>query len=208
MTADAGGPYTVTVTAADGMGASAHQTFTWNSTNLRLDNPGDQTYAAGQTVNLAIHADDNDGNRVDVHRHRLAAGLSLSMGSMTNAVTSSTANANTTSGPRIVGAINPSDLLAAYHVTLNVADVLGLTATVHFVITVESYTVTFSPSPVITGYLIVNGAPVNLPDPAVAYAVVSDISRLPNIQFSVAGPHPDRISLGQIHRSNICPMFQ
>ena len=53
---DAAKAYTVMVTASDGQGASASQTFTWNVSTLSVANPGTQNSADGDTVSLAIQA--------------------------------------------------------------------------------------------------------------------------------------------------------
>ena len=45
--------YSVTVTASDGHGGSASQTFTWNVSVLSLSNPGGQNNAVGDSVSLS-----------------------------------------------------------------------------------------------------------------------------------------------------------
>jgi hypothetical protein len=148
MTADAHGPYTVIVTAADGHGASASQTFTWNIDQLILDNPGDQTYAENQTVTLALQADDNDGNPITFTAIGLPPNLRLV-------------------GNTIVGTVLASDVSAnPYSVQVQADDdFIRIVKTITFVIRVESYTVTLVNSPIIAGYTIVNGVRTDLPDP-------------------------------------------
>jgi hypothetical protein len=110
------------------------------------------------------------------------------------------------SGAEITGMIAASAVSAnPYNVLVRVTDALGLTAQVRFVVNVLTYTVNFRFPDVVAGYLKgANGRPVDLPEPAVAYADVSDVSRLPFITFAVSG-QADEISLGQVHRSRILP---
>ena len=48
--------YSVSVTASDGQGASAGQSFTWNVSTLSVTNPGTQNGAVGESVSLQIQA--------------------------------------------------------------------------------------------------------------------------------------------------------
>ena len=48
--------YSVSVTASDGQGGSASQTFTWNVSALSVTNPGTQNSAVGDKVSLPITA--------------------------------------------------------------------------------------------------------------------------------------------------------
>src|SRR5262249_61430101 len=57
--ADAGSPYTVTVTATH-LTHSASATFAWTVTHVLMNNPGNQTNYAGDQVSLQISAVDND----------------------------------------------------------------------------------------------------------------------------------------------------
>ncbi len=48
--------YTPTVTASDGQGGIASQSFTWNVSVLSVTNPGTQIYVKGSTVSLPVQA--------------------------------------------------------------------------------------------------------------------------------------------------------
>ena len=48
--------YSVSVTASDGEGASASQSFTWNVSTLSVTNPGTQNGAVGDSVALPIES--------------------------------------------------------------------------------------------------------------------------------------------------------
>ena len=52
----ASSPYSVTVTAIDGQGVSASQSFTWNVSTLSVTNPGTHNGAVGDGVALQIQA--------------------------------------------------------------------------------------------------------------------------------------------------------
>ena len=203
MTADANGPYTVTVTAADGMGASASQTFIWNIDQLILDNPGDQTYAEGQAMILPIIADDNDGTALTYTVTGLPDGLSLGGASASvNAAAGSNQNQAT-----IGGTVLASDVAMAYNVVLSATDGLGRTATVAFLITIESYTVTFWGTKVTTGYLKnANGTAVNLPTPPEAIASVSDPQQTTVHPFRGYRTRRRGFWLGQILRTRVLPL--
>lgn len=74
--ADSASPYTVTVTAGDGI-TSASQTFAWTVAHMFLVNPGDQSSADGDTVALALQAHDADGDTVTYSASGLPSGLAL-----------------------------------------------------------------------------------------------------------------------------------
>ena len=67
--------YSVSVTASDGQGASASQSFTWNVSTLSVTNPGTQNSAVGDS-GLAADSVRRSAQRryVDLRRHRLAVG--------------------------------------------------------------------------------------------------------------------------------------
>ena len=75
-TADAGSPYTVTLTASDGTN-TASQTFDWTVTHVFVVNPGPQENADGDSVILPINAGDNDGDNVTASATGLPPGLSM-----------------------------------------------------------------------------------------------------------------------------------
>jgi Putative Ig domain len=199
MTADAAGPFYVTVTAADGHGAYASQTFTWNIDQLILENPGDQAYAENQSVTLPIIVDDNVAGALTFIVTGLPAGLSLI-------------------GNSIVGTVPASDVSATpYNIAVSVIDALGRTASVNFAIRVLSYTVTFINTTMVsgtqtltTGFLKDPNGPQPLPHPVFLVGTISDPTRLPNIQFSVTG-QADRIQLGEVHKVvafGLLPIFE
>jgi hypothetical protein len=189
-TADASAPYTVTVTAADGKGASASQIFTWNIDQLILDNPGDQTYAAGQTVTLALVADDNDGTAVTYSVTGLPAGIIQQ-------------------GADIVGTVLASDVSAApYNILVTVTDGLGLTKQVKFIIQVLSYTVTLKQASVTTGFLIGPGdVKTLLVKPVFISGIVSDASRIPFIKFVPTGKGADEFTVQDVVWSKLYPGY-
>jgi hypothetical protein len=77
-TADAGGPYTVTVTATDGT-ASGGQTFNWNVDSRIVFNPlGDQTNGVGNAVSLPVVAGDALNGTLTYSASGLPSGLSIS----------------------------------------------------------------------------------------------------------------------------------
>ncbi len=75
--AAAGSPYTVTVTAADGINV-ASQSFTWSVAHLGMLSPGDQTNGEGDAVSLQIDAFDADGDALSYSASGLPPGLSIS----------------------------------------------------------------------------------------------------------------------------------
>ncbi|HVS38569.1 MAG TPA: putative Ig domain-containing protein, partial [Gemmataceae bacterium] len=178
--AESATPYTVTVTASDGAGASASQTFNWWVDYICVMNPGNQNYAAGQTVDLPIQAYDNEGNHFTYSASGLPAGLFMSGADIVGTVASSAVSAN------------------PYNVVVTVTNTLGQIGTAAFAVNVADYTVTFSPSPVYAGYLKdKDNNPLPLPNAPTVTATVSDPTKVGNIQLKPGGQTPDRISLGQ-----------
>src|SRR5262249_5416242 len=74
--ADAGSPYSVTVTATH-LTHSASQTFIWAVSHVFVVNPGDQFYAPNDTVSLQITARDNDGGPLTYSATGLPSALSI-----------------------------------------------------------------------------------------------------------------------------------
>ena len=76
-----GGAYSVTAVVYDASGASASQTFSWDvsdtNTPPTLDNPGDQTNAEGDGVQLQLTASDPDGDALTYSAAGLPDGLSV-----------------------------------------------------------------------------------------------------------------------------------
>ena len=115
-TADAGGPYTVTVTAQDGQGHSASDTFFWSVTQLTLANPGDQSNADLDAVNLPLVADGPSGVPLQFTETGLPDGLTIAP----------------TTGV-ISGAISATaDLGSPYNVVVTVKDGSGAVASQAF----------------------------------------------------------------------------
>jgi hypothetical protein len=107
-------PYTVTVTASDGFGASASRTITWSVGNVALDNPGGQTYQANESVSLPMVAHDNDADTLTYSVTGLPAGLSVS-------------------GSHILGTVAASAVSATpYNIVETVTNSLSQTATAAF----------------------------------------------------------------------------
>ncbi len=80
-----GGSYSVTVTATDSHGTSSSQTFTWTVTDTNrppaVTNPGSQSSAEGDQVNLQVTATDPDASEGDTLSYAAAglpAGLAIS----------------------------------------------------------------------------------------------------------------------------------
>ena len=71
--------YSVQVTANDGQGGSASQTFTWHVSTLSVTNPGTQDYVAGSKVTLPIQtAGLPPGDTIAFSATGLPGGLSIS----------------------------------------------------------------------------------------------------------------------------------
>ena len=81
--ADAGSPYTVTVSATDSVcGAVASESFQWTisdsgTVTVSLAQPGNQANLEEHTVNLQLTATDSADNAVTYHASNLPAGLSI-----------------------------------------------------------------------------------------------------------------------------------
>ena len=71
------GPYNVTVSAANGGGATDGQSFQWTITHVLIADPGDQIDARGDSVSLAVQASDPDGDTLSYAAANLPAGLSI-----------------------------------------------------------------------------------------------------------------------------------
>ncbi len=97
------GTYTVTVTADDGQGGTAVQTFTINATNNApavVRNTGDQHGQDGQTVSLDVaqaFADPNTGDRLTYSASNLPEGLAIDP--ETGLVSGTIASTASTAGP-------------------------------------------------------------------------------------------------------------
>jgi hypothetical protein len=70
--------YAVTITASDGQGNSASQTFTWTVTHVLLTSPGDQNTGDSDAVSLQLRAHDNDDPSLTYTATGLPPRLSIS----------------------------------------------------------------------------------------------------------------------------------
>ncbi|MBX9792453.1 MAG: tandem-95 repeat protein [Pirellulales bacterium] len=98
-TASAYGPYTVTVTARDGVTyATATQTFTWNidANPLAVTNPADQQSVSGDTVSLTVSYTNSIGNPVNFETTGLPPGLAIASNGVISGPISSNAHLNGT----------------------------------------------------------------------------------------------------------------
>ena len=116
--------YSVSVTASDGQGASASQSFTWNVSTLSVTNPGTQNGAVGDSVALQIQASGlPSGDSWTYAATGLPSGLSI----------------NTSSG-QISGTITGS--ANAYSVSVTASDGQGASASQSFTWNVSTLSVT------------------------------------------------------------------
>lgn len=83
-------PYTVTVTASDGM-ASSSQSFSWTVNYVGLSNPGDQSNLDGDNVSLQLGGNDASGLSLTYSATGLPPGLSISSGGLISGTISNTA---------------------------------------------------------------------------------------------------------------------
>jgi hypothetical protein len=92
-TAAANSPYSVTVSASDGV-ATSPQTFTWTVQRIRVDNPGQQTDLESDAVSLPINAWEPAGAALAYSVTGLPAGLSIgaASGLISGTVTAGTAS--------------------------------------------------------------------------------------------------------------------
>ena len=180
LAGDSATPYSVTVTASDGAGASVSQSFTWSVDYLYAADPGDQSYYEGESVTLPIMARDNEGDTLSYAVSGLPAGLALS-------------------GAEIVGTVADSAVSAnPYNIVVTVTNTLDQIATVAFAMNVADYTVTFGTGTVKTGYLIgADGKPAPLANPVYVQGWISDPTKLMNLQLEITG-QADRVKLGAI----------
>ncbi len=119
-----GSPYSVTVTASDGQGASASQSFTWNVSTLSVTNPGTHNGAVGDGVALPIQASGLPSGDTWIYSATgLPSGLSI----------------NTSSG-QIGGTITGS--ANAYSVSVTASDGQGASASQSFTWNVSTLSVT------------------------------------------------------------------
>ena len=116
--------YSVSVTASDGQGASASQSFTWNVSTLSVTNPGTHNGAVGDSVALQIQAGGlPSGDSWTYAATGLPSGLSI----------------NTSSG-QIGGTITGS--ANAYSVSVTASDGQGASASQSFTWNVSTLSVT------------------------------------------------------------------
>lgn len=112
--ADARSPYSATVTASDGHGNSASQTFTWTVTHVLLGTPGDQNTGLGDTVSLQLHAHDNDDANLTYTATGLPPGLAIN--ASTGLISGTMAASADTSNPYTVTVTaddaNPANLVS------------------------------------------------------------------------------------------------
>ena len=116
--------YSVSVTASDGQGASASQSFTWNVSTLSVTNPGTQNGAVGDSVALQIQS---GGLPSDDSWTYAATGLPSGL------------SINTSSG-QIDGTITGS--ANAYSVSVTASDGQGASASQSFTWNVSTLSVT------------------------------------------------------------------
>jgi VCBS repeat-containing protein len=186
-TAESSSPFTVTVSVSDGRGVTAQEFFTWTIAHILLDNPGDQTYAVGEQVELQISAKDNDGHPLTYSATGLPPGLGIGSGS-----------------GLILGTIPATALSGSpYNVTVQATDGMGITATVAFAMNVQDYKVTFEPSPVITGFVFekeMNTNVIKLKSlEQQVTAKVTDKTKIDNVTIALTG-QKDRVALGQLSK--------
>jgi hypothetical protein len=126
LEADSPTPYTVTVTASDGVGASDSETFAWTVNYVTVANPGDQTVAAGQTVSIPIDAHDNLGDAVTLAVTGLPADLVVQGVNILGA------------GLSIVGKVAASDITALpYNIVVTATNAAGASAVTTFTLAVD-----------------------------------------------------------------------
>ena len=130
--------YSVTVTASDGQGASASQSFTWNVSTLSVTNPGTQNGAVGKSASLQIQASGLPSSDTWIYSAAgLPSGLSI----------------NTRSG-LISGKISAAP--GAYAVSVTAGDGQGASAKQNFTWNVgaTTSTVTSKPNPSVYGHKV------------------------------------------------------
>ncbi len=116
--------YSISVTASDGQGASASQSFTWNVSTLSVTNPGTHNGAVGDSVTLQIQSGGlPSGDSWTYAATGLPSGLSI----------------NTSSG-RISGTITGS--ANTYSVSVSASDGQGASASQSFTWNVSTLSVT------------------------------------------------------------------
>ena len=119
-----GNAYSITVTASDGQGASASQSFTWNVSTLSVTNPGTHNGAVGDSAALQIQSGGlPSGDSWTYAATGLPSGLSI----------------NTSSG-QIDGTITGS--ANAYSVSVTASDGQGASASQSFTWNVSTLSVT------------------------------------------------------------------
>jgi len=114
-TADIVGLYTVTVTAGDGSGDSANDTFFWSVTQLTLTSPGDQSNATLDPVSLPLTATGPSGVTLHYTESGLPGGLDI--GDTTGVIS---------------GTIAATAAVQPYDVTVTVSDGSGASASQSF----------------------------------------------------------------------------
>ena len=122
------GQYTVTVSADDGQGDATSQTFTWNVVHTALPptitTPGDQADAEGDSVSLAIAANDPSGDTLTYTARGLPPGLKIdpTTGAISGTIYYSDAEDSS----------DPSQSLGNYAVEVTAFNNMGGSATVDF----------------------------------------------------------------------------
>jgi|GEM_PF-749331 len=120
--ADAGSPYSTTVTASDGTNTTS-QTFNWTVAHLALTNPGNQVTRQGSTVTLQLSAHDSDNDGLTYSASGLPPGISISA---TTGVLSGTAGYIPNTQSPIRGPLGPGGtvlpIYSPYAVTISASD--------------------------------------------------------------------------------------
>ena len=168
--ADLCSPYTATVTAATGQGATASVTFPWVVTHLRLSDPADRIYVPGEEVAIQLEVSYH-GTRPLVYS---ATGLPASL------------SINATTG-LISGVISAGDVADdPYQVQVTVQDDLGHSDTQLFALAAKDVKVTFSKEKIITGF-VYDGMNIRGLKSETVVGTISDKNQFANYRLGLSG---------------------
>jgi hypothetical protein len=142
--------YSAFVTASDGQGASASQTFTWNVSVLSVTNPGTQNSALGASVSLQIQSSGlPSGDSWAFSATGLPSGLSISP---TSGLITGTITGTPNSYAASVSASDGQGASASQSFTWNVgATTTAVTSSVDPSVYGQKVTFTATVAPVVTG---------------------------------------------------------
>jgi hypothetical protein len=172
--ADANSPYMVMVTSSDGQGAMATTTFTWTVTHLVLINPGDQTYAWGDNVNLQLLTDYHGMGSLTYTASGLPSGITI----------------NSQTG-QISGQVPNNGVQGSYVIQAQVKDPAGDRSNVFFTMNIQDYKVLFGRR-VILGFLQ-DGNKITALHREIS-GTVSDPSKVNDVTFKIVGQKRAEIS--------------